>query len=333
MILGIPKCSIRFPSLSLLSVSVSLCPSLPRCLFLHPLPFIYRAIQPLPSMIFFSAILSAPYQDTTLFALKFQPSRISGLYSSILSLHTLLSSLMKLLWQFCSHFASFTFLWHQEPLDTLWLLSHGFHYARSSFCFWQSFLCIFLQFFVSLNLGFPKWSFLGNIPCCFHSCSLGAWFNFTASTNSSIQMDFQIFSYPDFSPKFHPHISNSTSNNSTWILHPHLCPLPLWDLSHSPSWSNLIITTLVQMFIAFCLVPLKVSLVAFLLPLLKFITYPTTKCIFQNIILTPFEKPSPSYAIKQNCISVIFKLLSWMSSISLSWRTFPTLLPMPPSCR
>lgn len=74
-------------------------------------------------------------------------------------------------------------------------------------------------------------------------------------------------SISDFSPKCPFHISNSASNNYTWVFQQHLWPLSLWTPSHSPSHFTLIITTPVQMFLAFFLGPLKGSLVASILTL------------------------------------------------------------------
>lgn len=113
-----------------------------------------------------------------------------------------------------------------------------------------------------------------------------------------------------FSPKCYFHISNSVSNNYTWIWPQHLWSLLLWCLSPSPSHFTLIITALVQMLKAFCLGPMKTSLVDSNLTLFERIAYPATKFFFQKYdpdhVLFCFLKTtlytSPSYKIKPHGI-------------------------------
>lgn len=166
------------------------------------------------------------------------------------------------------------------------------------------------------------------IPGSFSSCSLGARFNFTDFTNTSIQMVSNLFlslvSFPSCSPT--SPILHETIIPGYSI---HTCEISHITFTFYPHYK----TTRVQMLRTFCLVPTKGSLVAFVLTLLEFITHPTTKCIFQNTILTPFERlsiPLHPFRIKQKLISVVSKLLSVMNSINLSWCTLSTLLSMPP---
>lgn len=192
-------------------------------------------------------------------------------------------------------FVFFTFLPHQKLLNIHFLkvCLCGFHKACSSFSYISD--NVSSAFFssssliVSMKAGVPKGS-LVTFPI--HSTfTLGTWFNFVASANSSIRV--ASTSFPDFSPNCHSHISSSTSNSYTWKFHQPLGPLPLWHLSHPPSGSTLMISTLVQMLMAFLPCPLKGSLVATNLTVFKFITCLSTKCIFQKYNpdrISPFQK-------------------------------------------
>lgn len=108
----------------------------------------------------------------------------------------------------------------------------------------------------------------------------------------------------------------------------HTCEISHITFTFHPHYKN----TWVQMLRTFCLVPTKGSLVAFILTLLEFTTHPTTKCIFQNTILTPFERlsiPLHPFRIEQKLISVVFKLLSVMNSIYPDAHS-PPYFPCPP---